>query len=157
MAATALCNHSGELEIVQLYHGHGRNSDNTPKFFSFCTYERKSTTIYRLQGGKNTDRIVLQILPKGLKTCGSSIALTQWYDKLDPVVKQKVDNAGFGGFISSLCPSSRAEKVRVISLAERWWDTTIVQSRWYRLLTREVLRHICLGISDWYRVIRKKF
>ncbi|RVX00299.1 putative disease resistance protein [Vitis vinifera] len=31
MAATALCNHSGELEIVQLYHGHGRNSDNTPK------------------------------------------------------------------------------------------------------------------------------
>ncbi|RVW22873.1 Pentatricopeptide repeat-containing protein, chloroplastic [Vitis vinifera] len=56
MAATALCNHSGELEIVQLYHGHGRNSDNTPKFFSFCTYERKSTTIYRFQGGKNTDR-----------------------------------------------------------------------------------------------------
>ena len=27
----------------------------------------------------------------------------------------------------------------------------------YRSLTREVLRHICLGISDRYRVIRKKF
>ena len=24
MAATALCSHSGELEVVQLYHGHGR-------------------------------------------------------------------------------------------------------------------------------------
>ena len=60
MAATTLCSHSGELEIVQLYHGHGRkellNTLTILQSFSVLFFERKSTTIYRLQGGKNTDR-----------------------------------------------------------------------------------------------------
>ena len=60
MAATTLCSHSGELEIVQLYHGHGRkelfNTLIILQSFSLLLFERKSTTIYRLQGGKNTDR-----------------------------------------------------------------------------------------------------
>ena len=60
MAATTLCSHSGELEIVQLYHGHGRkelfNTLTILQSFFLYFFGRKSTTIYRLQGGKNTDR-----------------------------------------------------------------------------------------------------
>ena len=46
MAATTLCNHSGELEIVQLYHGHGRNSDNTPKFFFLSVLMKESLPLF---------------------------------------------------------------------------------------------------------------
>ena len=58
-----------------------------------------------------------------LKHYGSYTDLISWYGLLPDVVKERVQAAGFGDFITVLSPVQRSTDV-LKALAERWWATT---------------------------------
>lgn len=65
----------------------------------------------------------LQSKSEHVRGCGNPATCSEWYKILDPNVKRKVQNAGFGEFLK-LIPKGNRDRCLVHALGERWWDTT---------------------------------
>ena len=66
----------------------------------------------------------MQVPDPYLKVHGSLAHAYKWYSEIPPPpVVERVDRAGFGGFMR-LLEKSTNDLIHVYALAKRWWDST---------------------------------